>query len=357
MGDIGPARRRFEVLPAPVRGRGRSTGRRPDRAIRTAGEPPGRDLERGPAADDRPPRTSTPRAERSWTTSAAREPLVGEIVGLRTFRVDDTGLLLPLFSNERLVRRRRTPRSARRRPATARRRTTGARRATASAASTPTAPPRPRAQNRQTRYVQAVVSCWGSVRRRHPGRPGRARPHRRAVAAPGGAGWLRSGSRAATRRPGSTPTPTPCSPSTRSARCPATSRRGRASRAAARRSRCGLAVAARARRCCRSARCTAHARALGRAGSRRPAVAAVRRVARCSAPASPGTSPAARAARRAWWPGWWRRCSGCPAGCCGCPCCAALVVGVGGYLLAAAAAATSRSRAAPRERTFCGVRP
>ena len=27
------------------------------------------------------------------------EPLVGEIVGLRTFRVDESGLVLPLYSN------------------------------------------------------------------------------------------------------------------------------------------------------------------------------------------------------------------------------------------------------------------
>ena len=30
---------------------------------------------------------------------AGAEPLVGEVVGLRTFRVDESGLLLPLYSN------------------------------------------------------------------------------------------------------------------------------------------------------------------------------------------------------------------------------------------------------------------
>jgi hypothetical protein len=31
---------------------------------------------------------------------SASEPLVGEIVGLRTFRVDETGLLLPLYCGQ-----------------------------------------------------------------------------------------------------------------------------------------------------------------------------------------------------------------------------------------------------------------
>ena len=28
------------------------------------------------------------------------EPLVGEVIGLRTFRVDESGLLLPLYSDQ-----------------------------------------------------------------------------------------------------------------------------------------------------------------------------------------------------------------------------------------------------------------
>jgi hypothetical protein len=90
------------------------------------------------------------------------EPLVGEVVGLRTFRVDESGLLLPLYSSLTWY--------------------DGANTATC-------APPtgeRPRAdhvvpspgcecgfyaygteraaqRNRHMRYVQAVVSCWGEV--------------------------------------------------------------------------------------------------------------------------------------------------------------------------------------------------
>jgi hypothetical protein len=90
------------------------------------------------------------------------EPLVGEIVGLRTFRVDDSGLLLPLYSNGAWY--------------------DGTNIATCSP---PTGDhhrgPHPvpsddcecgfyaygttdaAQQNRHTRYVQAVVSCWGGV--------------------------------------------------------------------------------------------------------------------------------------------------------------------------------------------------
>jgi hypothetical protein len=90
------------------------------------------------------------------------EPLVGEIVGLRTFRVDDSGLLLPLYSTEAWY--------------------DGTNVATCS----PPTGDRARrehvvpdedcecgfyayrgidaaAGNRQMRYVQATVSCWGAV--------------------------------------------------------------------------------------------------------------------------------------------------------------------------------------------------
>ncbi len=90
------------------------------------------------------------------------EPLVGEIVGLRTFRIDDCGLLLPLYSDGAWYD------------------------GTNTAVCAPPTGHHPRgphavpaddcecgfyaygsavaaAQNRHTRYVQAVVSCWGGV--------------------------------------------------------------------------------------------------------------------------------------------------------------------------------------------------
>lgn len=90
------------------------------------------------------------------------EPLVGEIAGLRTFRVDDSGLLLPLYSNGAWYDGTNT-----------------------AACSPPTGDHRravhpipsddcecgfyaygsteAAGQNRHMRYVQAVVSCWGGV--------------------------------------------------------------------------------------------------------------------------------------------------------------------------------------------------
>src|SRR5579875_1509958 len=90
------------------------------------------------------------------------EPLVGEIVGLRTFRIDESGLLLPLYSNGAWYNGVNTAECA---PPTGHH---------------PRGPhpiPDPAcecgfyaygtaaaaAQNRQTRYVRAVVSCWGGV--------------------------------------------------------------------------------------------------------------------------------------------------------------------------------------------------
>ena len=89
------------------------------------------------------------------------EPLVGEIVGLRTFRVDESGLLLPLYSNLAWYDGVNTATCA---PPTGDR-PSGHRvpnpdcecgfyaYGTEAAAS----------QNRRSRYVQAVVSCWGGV--------------------------------------------------------------------------------------------------------------------------------------------------------------------------------------------------
>src|SRR5947209_4771697 len=90
------------------------------------------------------------------------EPLVGEIVGLRTFRIDDSGLLLPLYSGGTWYD------------------------GTNTATCSPPTGHHPRGphtvpskdcecgfyaygtaeaaeQNRHTRYVKAVVSCWGGV--------------------------------------------------------------------------------------------------------------------------------------------------------------------------------------------------
>lgn len=90
------------------------------------------------------------------------EPLVGEIVGLRTFRIDDSGLLLPLYSNGAWYDGTNTAVCS---PPTGHHER-GPHRVpdddcecgfyaygTVEAA----------AHNRHTRYVQAVVSCWGDV--------------------------------------------------------------------------------------------------------------------------------------------------------------------------------------------------
>jgi hypothetical protein len=90
------------------------------------------------------------------------EPLVGEIVGLRTFRVDESGLLLPLYSNRAWYDGRNTALCA---PPTGER----------GRDDHPVPSPdcqcgfyaygseRAAARNRHTRYVQAIVSCWGGV--------------------------------------------------------------------------------------------------------------------------------------------------------------------------------------------------
>jgi hypothetical protein len=90
------------------------------------------------------------------------EPLVGEIVGLRTFRVDESGLLLPLYSNRAWYDGRNTALCA---PPTGER----------GRGDHPVPSPdcqcgfyaygteRAAARSRHMRYVQAVVSCWGGV--------------------------------------------------------------------------------------------------------------------------------------------------------------------------------------------------
>src|SRR2546430_548156 len=90
------------------------------------------------------------------------DPLIGEIVGLRTFRVDESGLLLPLYSNLTWYDGANTATCA---PPT------GDRRRVDHAVPSPDCEcgfyaygsERAAAQNRQMRYVQAVVSCWGGV--------------------------------------------------------------------------------------------------------------------------------------------------------------------------------------------------
>lgn len=90
------------------------------------------------------------------------EPLVGEIVGLRTFRVDDSGLLLPLYSTQVWYDGANVASCA---PPTGDR------------ARCPHPVPDECCEcgfyaysgstaaehNRQARYVQAIVSCWGRV--------------------------------------------------------------------------------------------------------------------------------------------------------------------------------------------------
>ncbi|MDT4936554.1 MAG: hypothetical protein QOG80_225 [Pseudonocardiales bacterium] len=93
---------------------------------------------------------------------AGTEPLVGEVVGLRTFRVDESGLLLPLYSNLAWYDGPNTATCA---PPTGERPT----------AAHPVPDPDcecgfyaygsvgAATHSRRSRYVQAVVSCWGGV--------------------------------------------------------------------------------------------------------------------------------------------------------------------------------------------------
>jgi hypothetical protein len=126
------------------------------------------------------------------------EPLIGEIVGLRTFRIDESGMLLPLYSNGAWYDGANT-----------------------AVCSPPTGHhergPHPvpsddcecgfyaygtaaaAAQNRHLRYVEAVVSCWGGV---VAGTQGVRAEHARIDAlwiSPEAPAWLRK--RVATRYP------------------------------------------------------------------------------------------------------------------------------------------------------------
>ncbi len=126
------------------------------------------------------------------------EPLVGQVIGLRTFRIDDSGMLLPLYSDGAWYDGGNT------------------------AACSPPTGSHPRGphqvpaddcecgfyaygsteaalQNRHLRYVQAVVSCWGDV---VAGTKGFRAAHARIDAlwiSPAAPPWLRS--RVATRYP------------------------------------------------------------------------------------------------------------------------------------------------------------
>jgi len=90
------------------------------------------------------------------------EPLVGEIVGLRSFRVDESGLLLPLYSNLSWYDGPNTATCA---PPT------GDSHRHAHAVPSPECEcgfyaygtVEAAGRNRHLRYVQAVVSCWGGV--------------------------------------------------------------------------------------------------------------------------------------------------------------------------------------------------
>ena len=83
------------------------------------------------------------------------EPLVGEVVALRTFRVEQSGLLLPLFSENHWFDGPNTatcPRSDHAAPGD-----------DCDCGFYAYASPEAAAQNRGMRHVQAVVSCWGGV--------------------------------------------------------------------------------------------------------------------------------------------------------------------------------------------------
>jgi hypothetical protein len=90
------------------------------------------------------------------------QPLVGEIVGLRTFRVDESGLLLPLYSSRSWYDGTNTavcaPPTGDHSRATHRVPSPDCECGFYAYGSEVAA-----AQNRHMRYVQAVVSCWGGV--------------------------------------------------------------------------------------------------------------------------------------------------------------------------------------------------
>jgi hypothetical protein len=126
------------------------------------------------------------------------EPLVGEVFGLRSFRVDESGLLLPLYSNDTWYDGRNTAQCV---PPTGHHQHGGHRvpsehcecgfyaYGTVEAAG----------HTRQMRYVQAVVACWGGL---IAGTQGVRAQHARIVALwmnPAAPTWVRR--RVATRYP------------------------------------------------------------------------------------------------------------------------------------------------------------
>ena len=114
---------------------------------------------------------------------AGVEPLVGEVVALRTFRVEQTGLLLPLYSENCWYDGPNTalcPRAPHAAPADG-----------CDCGFYAYGSARAAAQNRGMRYVQAVVSCWGGV---VAGTQGVRAQHARIDAVwlhPAAPGWLR----------------------------------------------------------------------------------------------------------------------------------------------------------------------
>ncbi|WP_375503355.1 hypothetical protein [uncultured Jatrophihabitans sp.] len=86
---------------------------------------------------------------------AGAEPLVGEVIALRTFRVEESGLLLPLYSEQCWSNDTNTaacPRASHEAPAD-----------DCDCGFYAYGTPQAAAQNRGMRHVQAVVSCWGGV--------------------------------------------------------------------------------------------------------------------------------------------------------------------------------------------------
>lgn len=114
---------------------------------------------------------------------AGAEPLVGEVRALRTFRVEQSGLLLPLYSEQPWqdgTNTARCPRDAHTAPADG-----------CDCGFYAYGTVQAAAHARPTRYVQAVVSCWGGV---VAGTQGVRAQHARVEAVwlhPAAPGWLR----------------------------------------------------------------------------------------------------------------------------------------------------------------------
>ena len=221
MGDIGPARQRFDVLPAArLRGRRRRLWTAPARMTVPSPEPmpaphpepDARAGSRAPARRRSPTPTPVPssghdserrrRARRRGrgASSAAPSRSSARSVGLRTFRVDESGLLLPLYSERRLVRRpqHRAVRAADRATTTADRTRVPADDCECGfyAYGTPEAA----AQNRQTALRPGRRLVLGRPRRRARRASGPSTPaSTRSGCSPAAPAWLRQ--RVATRYP------------------------------------------------------------------------------------------------------------------------------------------------------------